>query len=133
ALMGTSLRARRPIWWFVADVLQWALGLAALAGLAWYVVLWVLELLQLPRPETPTVWLLPMPLVLLAGGVLAGLALGALARWWARAGARHRKAVIGRRLGDAVAGVADERILIPIDEVLGRHRETREQLDTAAA
>ncbi len=132
-MMGTSLRARRPVWWFVVDVLQWAAGLATVAGLAWYVFLWVTGLLQLPRPEVPTVWVLPAPLVLLVGGVLVGLALGALSRWWARVGARRRRSTIGRRLTEAVARVADERILIPIDEVLVRHRETREQLDTAAA
>jgi GTP-binding protein EngB required for normal cell division len=133
AMMSTSLRARRPVWWFFVDVLQWAAGLAAVAGLAWYVFLWVTGLLQLPRPEVPTVWILPAPLVLLAGGVLVGLVLGALSRWWARVGARRRRSTIGRRLTEAVATVADERVLIPIDEVLVRHRETREQLDAAAA
>jgi predicted GTPase len=133
AMMSTSLRARRPIWWFVMDVLQWAAGLTALAGLAWYLVLWVTGLLQLPRPELPTVWVLPAPLVMLVGGVLLGLVLGGLSRWWARIGARRRRSTIGRRLTEAVATVADERVLIPIDEVLVRHRETREQLDAAAA
>jgi hypothetical protein len=133
AMMNTSLRARRPVWWFVVDVLQWAAGLTALAGLVWYVLLWVAGLLQLPRPELPTVWVLPAPLVMLVGGVLAGLILGGLSRWWARVGARRRRSTIGKRLTEAVATVADERVLIPIDEVLVRHRETRDQLETAAA
>ena len=70
---------------------------------------------------------------MLVGGVLLGLVLGGLSRWWARIGARRRRSTIGRRLTEAVATVADERVLIPIDEVLVRHRETREQLDAAAA
>jgi hypothetical protein len=40
--------------------------------------------------------------------------------------------VVGRRLTESVASVADERILIPVDEVLARHRETRQHLDVAA-
>ncbi|CAN7446385.1 50S ribosome-binding GTPase [Terrabacter sp. LjRoot27] len=132
AVIGTSLRARRPVWWFVVNILQWVLGLVALAGLVWYAVLWVFALLQLPRPETPAVGILPLPLVMLILGVLLGVGLGILSRWWARVGARHRRTVVGKRLTESVAAVADEHILIPVDEVLLRHRETREHLEAAA-
>lgn len=131
AVIGTSLRARRPVWWFTVNIIQWVLGLVALAGLVWYAVLWGFALLQLPRPETPAVGILPLPLVMLIAGVLLGLGLGVLSRFWARVGARHRRAVVGKRLSESVAAVADEHILVPIDEVLMRHRETREHLDTA--
>jgi hypothetical protein len=132
AVIGTSLRARRPVWWFVVNVLQWVLGLVAIAGLVWYAVLWVFALLQLPRPETPAVGILPLPLVMLVVGVLLGVGLGIVSRWWARVGARHRRTVVGKRLTESVAAVADEHILIPVDEVLLRHRETREHLEAAA-
>lgn len=132
AVIGTSLRARRPVWWFVVNILQWVLGLVALAGLIWYAVLWAFALLQLPRPETPAVGILPLPLVMLVVGVLIGVGLGILSRWWARVGARHRRTVVGKRLTESVAAVADEHILIPVDEVLLRHRETREHLEAAA-
>ncbi|NUO90749.1 MAG: ABC transporter [Dermatophilaceae bacterium] len=132
AVIGTSLRARRPVWWFSVNIIQWVLGLVALAGLIWYAVLWGFALLQLPRLETPAVGILPLPLVMLVAGVLLGLGLGVLSRFWARVGARHRRAVVGKRLSESVAAVADEHILIPVDEVLARHRETREHLDAAA-
>ena len=132
AMLTTSLRARRPIWWLLVNIVQWALGLVAIAGLAWLAVLWVMGLVALPRPETPSVGILPLPLLMLVGGVLLGLWLGVLSRWWARIGARRRRAVVGRRLTDSVAAVADERILIPVDEVLARHRQTRQYLDVAA-
>jgi hypothetical protein len=132
AVIGTSLRARRPVWWIVVNLLQWVLGLVAIAGLVWYVALWVFGLLRLPLPETPMIGLLPVPLVMLLAGVLLGIALGVLSRWWARVGARHRRTVIAKRLSESVAAVADEHILIPIDEVLLRHRETREHLEAAA-
>ncbi len=133
AVVGTSLRARRPVWWVVVNVVQWVLGVAATLGLLWLAVLWVLGLAQIPRPETPAIGILPLPLVMLVGGVGLGILLGVLARWWARIGARHRKAVIARRLTESVATVAKERILVPIARVLDRHRETREHLDVAAA
>lgn len=131
AVIGTSLRARRPVWWFVVNVLQWAFGVVALAGLIWYAVLWASALLQLPHPETPSVGILPLPLVLVVVGVLVGIGLGILSRWWARVGARHRRTVVGKRLTESVALVTDEHILGPVDEVLARHRETREHLEAA--
>ena len=132
AVIATSLRARRPVWWFGVNILQWTLGLVALIGLIWYAVLWAFALLQLPRPETPSVGILPLPLILLVVGVLIGIGLGVLSRCWARVGARHRRTVVEQRLTESVATVADEHILIPVDEVLMRHRETREHLEAAA-
>ena len=70
---------------------------------------------------------------MLIGGVLLGVGLGLLSRV---VGARRRappKPVVGKRLTESVAAVADEHILIPVDEVLARHRETREHLEVAAA
>ncbi|WP_353511041.1 dynamin family protein [Intrasporangium sp.] len=133
AIVGTSLRARRPIWWLLVNVIQWILGVTAVLGLLWLAALWVVGFAQIPTPETPTVGFLPVPLIMLVGGVLLGLLLGVLSRWWARVGARRRTAVIGKRLTEAVAKVADERIVVPVDAVLDRHRQTREQLDRAAA
>lgn len=129
AVVGTSLRARRPAWWLLVNVIQWVLGLTAALGAIWLAVLWVLGLLQFPAPETPVVGVVPVPVLMLGGGLLLGVLLGLLSRWWAKVGARRRKAVVGKRLFEAVAHVADERLLIPIDEVLDRHRQTRDHLD----
>lgn len=131
AVMHTPLRARRPIWWFVLNVLQWILGFVTIGGLVWLVVLYVTGFMQLPDPETPTVGILPVPFVMLAGGLLLGLGLATLARWWAKAGARRRRNMIARRLETSVTEVTDARILAPVAEVLGRHAETREHLDEA--
>ncbi len=131
AVLGTSLRARRPAWWLVANLVQWTLGLVALAGLVWLAVLWGIGLAQLPRPDTPSFGILPVPLVLLVAGLLLGVGLGALCRWWARLGARRRRAAIAKRLTSSIATVGDERVAAPVGEVLARHRETRRQLDRA--
>jgi GTP-binding protein EngB required for normal cell division len=132
AVLGTSLKARRPAWWAVANLLQWLVGLVALAGVLWLAGLYVLGLLAFPRPETPSVGVVPVPFLLVAGGVLVGMCLAGLARWWARVGARRRRAVMASRLRASIAGVTAERIVEPIATVLDRHRATREQLDRAA-
>ncbi len=131
AVLGTSLRARRPLWWLLVDGLQWVLGLAAVAGLLWLAALWVVGLLALPRPDLPSVGVVPVPALMLVGGVLLGLLVGVLSRAAARVGARRRRAVVARRLDEAVARVGDEHVVAPVARVLGRHRETRERLDEA--
>lgn len=134
AVVATPLRARRPVWWLVVNVLQWALGILAMLGVVWYLLVWGLGLLRVPAPEVPLVLgVLPVPLLLVIGSILVGLALGLMSRWWAKVGARHRRRVIAKRLDDAIGQVAEDRVLVPIDEVLHRHRETREQLAAAGA
>lgn len=134
AVVATPLRARRPLWWLVVNVLQWALGILAMLGVVWYLLVWGLGLLRVPAPEVPLVLgVLPVPLLLVIGSILVGLALGLMSRWWAKVGARHRRRVIAKRLGDAIGQVADDRVRVPIDEVLHRHRQTREHLAAAGA
>ena len=131
AVLSTSLRVRRPGWWLLVNALQWTLGLVAVAGLAWLAVLWGIGLAQLPRPDTPSLGILPVPLVMLVGGLLLGVGLGALCRWWARVGASRRRATIAKRLASSIASVGDNLVAAPVAEVLGRHRQTRRQLDLA--
>ncbi|MGN6752051.1 MAG: ABC transporter, partial [Intrasporangium sp.] len=133
AIIATPLRAHRPAWWHVVNVAQWLLGTASIVGLLWLGVLYALGFLQLPRPETPSIGIVPVPLIMLVLGLVIGIALGALSRWWAKVGSRHRRTVIGRRLSEAVAAVTDERVIRPIGEVLERHRTTRGNLDDARA
>jgi len=49
----------------------------------------------------------------------------------ARVGARRRRELVGSRLRTAIADVATDQLVVPVREVLDRHRETRESLDTA--
>ena len=133
AIIATPLRAHRPTWWHVVNAVQWFLGVVALGGLLWLAVLYALGFLQLPRPDTPSVGILPVPAVMLVLGLLLGILLGMLSRWWAKVGSRHRRSVIGKRLSEAVAAVTDERVIRPVTEVVERHRTTRRNLDEARA
>jgi GTP-binding protein EngB required for normal cell division len=132
AVVGTSLKLRPPVWWRLFGAAQLLLALVAVAGFLWLAVLVVLGWLQLPEVDTPRLGPIPYPLLMFAGGLLLGLALAGLARWLARVGARRRGARIRRQLTDAVAAVAEQRILTPVREVLTRHRTAREALDRAA-
>jgi GTP-binding protein EngB required for normal cell division len=133
AVLGTSLGARRPGWWFVASFLQWVVGIVAVLGLLWLAFLYVLGLLALPQPETPYLGVVPVPLLMVIAGVLLGMVFAGFARLLARIGARRRKRMITARLRKSIAEVTDARVVRPIGAVLDRHRATREHLDRAAA
>ena len=131
AVVSTALRARNPLWWVVFGALQWALAIAAVAGLIWLGVLMVLGWLQLPAVDTPRLGPLPYPFLLLAGGLLFGLLLSLLTRAMGRAGGRRRKVLVAARLRESVSQVARDRLVAPVQQVLDRHRATREHLETA--
>jgi len=131
AVVNTTLRARNPLWWAVFGGLQWAFALTAVAGLVWLGVLMVLGWLQLPAVNTPRLGPLPYPLLMLAGGLLVGYLLSLVTRVVGRAGSLRHKVLVAARLRGAVAQVARDRLVAPVQLVLDRHRTTREHLDEA--
>jgi len=130
AVFGTSLRARNPLWWTVFGLLQWVFVLAATIGVIWLAVLAVLDALQL-HVDAPGIGRLAYPLLLLAGGLFVGFLLSLGARALGRVGGRRRKALVASRLREAVSQVARDGLVAPVQEVLDRHRMTREHLDAA--
>jgi hypothetical protein len=130
-VVTTPLRANPPMWWPLMGWLQWVLGLFAVVGLAWLVVLAVVGWLQLPPIDTPKVGPFPVPTLLLLAGLLLGLLGAWVARVLGRVGARHRRAVVGKRLRSAIAEVATDQLVVPVRSVLDRHRVTRERLEAA--
>ncbi len=131
AVLGTSLHLRRPLWWSVVGALQLLLAVAAVVGLGWLMALAGLAWLQLPAPPTPSVGVLPVPTLLLVGGLLGGVGLAAVSRVVAARGARRRVHTISLRLRDRIGQVARTQLVEPVQAVLARHRATREQLDAA--
>ena len=130
-VVTTPLRANPPMWWQLMGWLQWVLGLFAVVGLAWLVVLGVFSWLQLPPIDTPKVGPFPLPTLLLLAGLVLGLLGAWVARVLGRAGARHRRAVVEKRLRSAIADVATDQLVEPVRAVLDRHRVTRERLEAA--
>jgi hypothetical protein len=131
AVVGTSLRARDPFWWTVFGFLQFVLAMTAAVGLSWLIVLMVLGWLQLSAVATPGLGPLPYPPLLFVGGLLAGFLVSLLTGAMGRVGARRRKALVAGRLRESVEGVARDRLVAPVQEILDRHRMTREHLDLA--
>lgn len=68
----------------------------------------------------------PLPTALLLGGLLAGLLLALLARPAAGVGARRRRARVQRRLDEAVARVADELVVAPVNAELRAYGDLRD-------
>jgi len=115
-------------------VLQTLLALAAIAGLLWYAVLWVMTWLQFPHPSPPLLWdFVPVPFLLLVGGLVLGLLFAVLSRAFARVGARRRAAGVEKKLRGAIADVADTEIIAPVAAVLERHAQTRRSLEVASS
>ncbi|WP_199849578.1 GTPase [Blastococcus sp. Marseille-P5729] len=131
AVMGTSLRMRRPIWWTVVAVFQWLFALAAVAGLLWLLTMIVLGWLQI-HIETPAWGPIPYPTLLLAGGLLLGLLTTALMKMFASVGARRRRERVRAQLHEAIGSTARKHIMAPVRRILAEHQRTRELLDLAA-
>ena len=125
--------ARRPRWEPVAGWLQTALLAAAVLGGLWLLALAGLAWLQLPDPPLPRVGGLPVPTVLLVGGLLTGALLALLARRLAAAGARRRGREVRRRLSEGVAGVADARVVGPLRDELATYEAYRGAVTRLAA
>ncbi len=109
----------QPRWWSLIGRIQWTLlGIAAL-GAVWLVVLAALGWLQIEL-DSPLVLGLPLPTVMLLGGVLLGLLTAGLGRRAARIGGRRRAALAERALRTAVEGVAGTLIVDPMSAELRR-------------
>jgi len=130
AVGATDLRQTSPGWWTAVGALQRGLGAVAVVGLLWLVAVAALGWLQLSDAVPTPDWEgLPVPTLLLVGGILAGLLVAFLARLAVGAGARRRARTAQRRLSERVSAVADELVVAPVEAELA----AREHLCAAAA
>ncbi|MGI9157717.1 MAG: ABC transporter [Marmoricola sp.] len=132
AVADTPLGVDRvPGWCRVVQALQWAMIVAALVGVVWLGVLAGLGYLQVSRPSTPDTGGLPLPTLLLLGGVAAGVLLALVSRVLVGLGSRARARAAERRLRTSIAGVTEKMILHPVEDELEAYRKTREGLQRA--
>lgn len=131
AVLRTSLRGRKPVWWAVFGLLQILLALTAVVGLVWLVVIGLAGWLQLPDIPTLDVGPFATPFLLLVGGLLGGLLLAAISRSLARIGAKKRASAVNKRLRHAIGEVGDARVIEPVEQVLAEHARTREGIRRA--
>ena len=110
---------------------QWGLFAVAVAGALWLTGLFALDYLQMPEPDTPDWRGLPVPTVLFAGGVLAGIVLALLSRLLASFSAKRRAAAVERKLRSAIADVVQEYVVDPIQTEIGAYRACRDGIASA--
>lgn len=135
ALVATDLGTdRTPVWWHIIRVLQWLLIAAVVVGALWLTLNVVLSYFGLPRVEVYPVGpegglQVPMPTVLVIGGIVAGIVLsgvsGIIIRIAANGAAKRAK----RALTASVAQVTEEQILEPARAEVARYAQARRAVD----
>ncbi|TNM67634.1 hypothetical protein FHN55_09325 [Streptomyces sp. NP160] len=143
AVQTVPLATPAPRWWGAVESLQLLLALCAVVGALWLAALGVIGYLQLPAPPLPRVgppagsgyeqWAVPLPTLLLVGGVLLGWLLAALSRSLVRRRAERLRRRVREQLREVVARTAQERLLAAVAAVVARHHEVREALAAAGA
>jgi 50S ribosome-binding GTPase len=122
AVAGADLGlAERPRWWRVVGALQVLLALVALAGFGWLAALFVVAWLQLPPPPTAHWGPVPLPTLLLVGGVVLGLLVSRISAGAAATGGWHRAERARRRVRERVERVADDAVVEPVERELAAH------------
>jgi GTP-binding protein EngB required for normal cell division len=122
-----------PRWWRVLGALQTALAATAIAGALWLTVLFFFDWMKFPSLPLPRVDRLPVPTLLLVGGLLAGVIVAFIGRQLAAAGGRRRKRAARQRLRSGIEQVADERIVTPMNDELEAYRKFCTALQRARA
>ncbi|MEX2229148.1 MAG: GTP-binding protein HSR1, partial [Dehalococcoidia bacterium] len=135
AVAGAELDAERPsAWWGLVAGLQWVLLLCVLAGALWLLALVGLGFLQLDDVvPLPRVEGIPLPTLLLLGGLLAGALLAMLSRPLVAATAARRARVARRRIRERLDRVAATDVIEPITAQREAYRRFCRAVARAAA
>ncbi|AGZ38391.1 GTPase family protein [Actinoplanes friuliensis] len=120
--------SRKPIWWTVVGLLQLLFTLAAVVGLGWLIAGYAVRIIGLPELNDPKVGDVPLPTLLLLGGLLLGLLLAMLLRPIVNLGAKRAGRRAEQRLRTSVTEVAREYVVAPVREVLNGYAQAREAL-----
>ena len=132
ALGATDLGMQRlPIWAGLVRVVQWVLILTAIAGALWLTALAGMSYLALPDPDVPEFYGLPIPTLMLAGGVFLGILFALVCRILVALTATRRARVADRRLRNAIGTVSRELVIDPVEAELAAYTRAREGLAKA--
>jgi GTP-binding protein EngB required for normal cell division len=122
---------KTPLWTRLVRGIQWILLLAAVAGGLWLAGLAGMSYLKLDEPTTPEVRDIPLPTMLLVGGVALGVVLAVLCRVLVGRSARNRAQRADRRLRQAVDEVTEELVIAPLVAEIQAYRATTDGLRAA--
>jgi GTP-binding protein EngB required for normal cell division len=120
--------SRKPFWWTAVGLLQWLFTIAAVVGLGWLIAGYAVRILGLPAFDNPRVGDVPLPTLLLLGGLLLGALLALLIRPIVNLGAKRAGRRAEQRLRGSVTEVAREYVVAPVREVLNGYAQAREAL-----
>ncbi len=136
AVVGTDLGVqRRPLWWRLIGFVQLVLAVATAVGALWLIARGVVAWLGLPA--LPVVLLdpdqdpgfgwpsVPLPTLLVVGGLLLSVLVAGLSRVVARVGARRRRRRVEAALRERIAVVVDELVLAPVTAELQIYRRVQ--------
>ncbi|MGA4669529.1 GTPase [Propionibacteriaceae bacterium Y1923] len=119
-------------YWRLIQVIQWILMAAVIVGLGWLLVDFVLAYFQLPLLPSREWRGVPVPTLLVFGGVGAGLLLGLVSRLLVEVTARAKGRKAQSALGRSISRVAEQKVIAPVNAELARHQQAREQVRLAA-
>jgi GTP-binding protein EngB required for normal cell division len=132
AIGGTDLGVQRiPVWAGLMRFLQWVLIVSAMGGALWLLALAGVAYLQMPEPETPVYQGIPIPTIMLLGGVVLGIFLALLGRILVALTASRRARSADRRLREGISGVSRELVIGPIEVELAAYARARAGLAKA--
>ena len=116
---GTADHASPPrsFLWPLIGVLQTLVTVAFVAGLLWYLTLYLAGRAQADLPDLPTVWDVPVPLLLVIGSLLVGWLLARLLSASARRAGRRWADRLTGDLATTVAAEVDAAIAEPLSEL----------------
>lgn len=123
--------AKLPWWAGLVRILQWLLILAAVAGALWLASLAAMSFLQLDAPTTPDVVGIPLPTLLLVGGVVLGVVLAVVCRFLVSATAMSRARTADQRLRSGIRQTGQKLVIQPIDAELTAYGYVLEGIKTA--
>jgi hypothetical protein len=102
--------------------------IVALVGLGWMLGVIALELSGSVIPDPPRIEGLSLPLLLLVGGLLAGWVLAGVGSMLAKSSATRAARAADQMLRQKISGVADDRVLAPLETELAAYDDARASL-----
>jgi GTP-binding protein EngB required for normal cell division len=134
AIHATSVDVARPAaWWRIVHVLQLLGVLVVVAGLLWLAAQAVASLTSSELPDLGDVAGVPTAAVAVVAALVGGLLLAALSRVAAARSGRGKAARADAALRAAIASVAAERVVGPVEAELTAYRTYRSGVLAASA
>ncbi|MDD7465833.1 MAG: 50S ribosome-binding GTPase [Actinomycetaceae bacterium] len=121
----------QPLWWTIANVVQWLVLLIAVVGGVWLAAWSAADVLKLVLPHPPTWGIFPVPTLMLIAGLLGGWLLAGLCTALLSRGALRTQRRVRAALIKAVDTHAKTTIIQPLTSHCERYREFWQALTRA--